>query len=40
MCMDIGKAEGRKYIGPYDDPLVIAGQGTVRIVIFESQQFQ
>ena len=33
-CMRIGKETGRVLIHPYDDPYVIAGQGTIAVEIF------
>lgn len=34
-AMDIAKAEGRVYVAPFDDPGVIAGQGTIGLEIFQ-----
>lgn len=34
-CMELNKIEGYEFVHPYNDPLVIAGQGTVGIELLE-----
>jgi threonine dehydratase len=31
IAMDLGREQGRTFIHPYDDPLIIAGQGTIAL---------
>ena len=36
---EIAKAEGRIYVHPFDDPLVIAGQGTIGLELIEQNPY-